>query len=194
MTAIETTLVGHPGVTEAAVIAEPMASGDHRLVAYAVPASAAPPAAGALRDFAAGRLPDYMVPSAFVTLEALPLTHTGKIDRRRLHDVRKVGPVLACALISPLETALAALWAEVLELDALGIHDPFVELGGNSLLAFAIAARIRTTWGVALSPQVLLEAPTVERMAQAVLEALADAANADTVAALLSRVEQPEKS
>jgi len=136
-----------------------------------------------------------MVPAAFVALEALPLTHTGKVDRRRLPVVRRVRPDLPHPLApprSPLEAALAALWAEVLELDAVGIRDAFVDLGGDSLQALQIANAIRATWGVALSPPALLEASTVERMAVAVLGALAESTSAEDLADLLARIDRPE--
>ncbi len=193
--AVEAALREHPAVKEAAVIVETGAAGRHRLVAYVVPTSTPAPTTGALRDFAASRLADYMVPAAFVALESLPLTHTGKVDRRELPGVRRVRPDLShppAPPRSPLETALASIWAEVLELDGVGIHDTFVELGGDSLQALQVADALRAIWRVTLSQRALLEASTVERMARAVLDALAESADAGSVAAQLSRMERPD--
>ena len=193
--AVEAVLREHPEVTEVAVIAETGASGSQRLVAYVVPARTPAPTTGGLRAFAAARLPEYMVPSAFVALDALPLTHTGKVDRRRLPGVRRVRPDRPhppAPPRSPLEAALAALWAEVLEFDAVGIHDVFVELGGHSLHALQIANAIRVAWGVALTPPDLLGASTVERMAAIVLVALAESSGVERPDDLLAGLERPE--
>jgi microcystin synthetase protein McyA len=116
-------------------------------------------------------LPEYMVPSAFVLLDALPLTGSGKIDRRALPPPDTARPDLEKEYVAPrtpTEQKLAALWAEVLGIDRVGIHDGFLELGGHSLLATQIVSRIRDAYGVELSVPSLFEAPTVAELAERV--------------------------
>ena len=190
--AVEAALLAHPEVKEVAVVAQAHRAGSQRLVAYLVPAPGAAPGAEALREFAAARLAEYMVPSAFVVLDALPRTHTGKVNRQRLPPVARVRADLARPFApprSPLEAGLAALWADVLDLDAVGVHDPFVELGGDSLLALRLVNDIHATWRVSLPQAALLKASTVEAMAQVILESLVDREAPETMAAFLSRVE-----
>ncbi|MBB4222732.1 non-ribosomal peptide synthetase [Variovorax guangxiensis] len=138
---IESVLLRHPQVTQAAVIAREDVPGEKRLVAYVVASSDPQPAE--LRAHMAQSLPDYMVPSAFVHLPFLPLTQSGKLDRRALPAP---GQQAASAYAEPrtaTETQLAALWAETLHLERVGIHDNFFELGGHSLMAIQLGMRIR---------------------------------------------------
>ncbi len=169
---IEAELVAHPGVREVTVLARADGFGDPRLVAYVVPAD---PGAKApdLRGYLAATLPDYMVPSAFVWLDALPLTPNGKIDRQALAAI-EVAPVPAEAYLAPrtmVEESLAGIWAELLGLDRVGIQDPFLHLGGHSLLAIQVLSRVRNLFGVELSVQTFLDARTIEGLARAIVRA-----------------------
>src|SRR5262249_30561341 len=152
----------HPGVREAVVVARQDAPGDKRLVAYVVPRDAAPVAAD-LRAFLRERLPEHMVPSAFVTLEALPLTENGKIDRRALPAPGAAGAAEHAYVEprGPIEEVLAGIFAEVLRVPQVGAHDGFFELGGHSLSAVQAMTRVRATLGVDLPLRALFEASTV---------------------------------
>ncbi|WP_163998551.1 non-ribosomal peptide synthase/polyketide synthase [Pyxidicoccus caerfyrddinensis] len=168
---VEAALLAHPAVREAIAVVREDVPGDKRLVAYVVsPSPDQPLSAAALRDFLQQRLPEFMLPSAFVALEALPLTGNGKVDRKAL-------PVPDGALASSFEyiaprneteQRLAALWCEVLRVERVGLHDSFFELGGHSLLATRIVSRLRAVFGVELPLRTLFEAPTLEALARAV--------------------------
>jgi acyl carrier protein len=124
-----------------------------------------------LRHHLKARLPQYMVPSAFVLVEKMPLTANGKIDRRALAAIAVApAPVTAAPGEAQTQTekALAALWAELLELDRVGVDDDFFDLGGHSLLAIRAVARVRDKFGVNLSLRNLLEAPTVAGLARVI--------------------------
>lgn len=159
---IEAALLAHRQVAAAAVVLQEHAPGDARLVAYLVPAAGYEESA--LRDALARRLPDSMLPSSFITLAALPLLPNGKLDRAALPiAVRETsrGP----AGRTPLEIALTPLFAEVLRLDGVGIHDDFFTSGGHSLLAGHLANRIRAVLKIDASVSDVFRAPTVERLA-----------------------------
>ena len=163
---VELALLELPGIREAVVTAGVGRAGEQELIAYVVPAGE-PPTPGALRIQLAARLPDYMLPAAFVALPDLPLTDTGKVDVRALPAPGRgrslPGPAAAPA--TPMQEALAAIWREVLDLDEVGVHDDFLALGGNSLLATQILARVQRAFGTSLPPSALLGAGTVTEMA-----------------------------
>jgi nonribosomal peptide synthetase DhbF len=161
---IEAALVRHPDVAQAAVIAREDAPGDKRLVAYVVPVAGHTIDGSALRSHLAASLPDYMVPSAIVSLPALPQTGSGKTHRRAL-PAPEPRPAFARAPRTRREELLCALFADVLGLARVGIDDNFFELGGHSLLATRLISRIRTL-GLELSIRNLFEAPTVEALAR----------------------------
>ena len=172
---IEAALDQHPGVREAVVVTREDVPGDKRLVAYVVLCETRPSAVE-LRASLKERLPEYMVPSAFVVLEALPLTANGKIDRRAL-PVPEAEAAATRAYVAPrgpVEETLAAVFAGVLRLPQgrVGAHDGFFELGGHSLLATQAIARIRTALGVELPLRALFEAPTPAELAPRVELAL----------------------
>ncbi|MDQ0937557.1 amino acid adenylation domain-containing protein [Streptomyces turgidiscabies] len=157
---IEAELVRHPSVAEAAVTVREDRPGDQRLVGYIVAAGAAPDT-GALRDHLRLRLPDFMVPTAFRTLGALPLTPNKKLDRKALPAPDYAAESVGRAPRSPREEILCTLFAEVLGAARIGIDDSFFGLGGHSLLASRLVSRIRTALGVELSVRQFFETPTI---------------------------------
>ncbi len=163
---IEAALSSHPAVRACVVTAREDTLGDRRLCAYAVLGEAV--TAAALREHLAATLPDYLVPAAFVTLEALPLTPSGKVDRKALpapSTSALPGDERAFAAPrTPAEELLAGIWAEVLRLDRVGVHDDFFALGGHSLIATRVIARLGSAFGVELPLRALFEAPTVARL------------------------------
>jgi amino acid adenylation domain-containing protein len=137
---IESALSQHPAIREAVVLAREDTPGDKRLVAYVVAPDAPADLAERLRAHIRTTLPEYMVPAAFVMLEALPLTPNGKVDRRALPAPEYTGATYV-APRTPTEEILAAIWAEVLKLERVGVNDNFFELGGNSILTFRVITK-----------------------------------------------------
>ena len=154
---VEAALTAHPAVRQAVVVAKA-----NRLVAYLVGKSTDP---AVLREHLASRLPDYMVPAAFVVLPELPLTPNGKLDREGLPDPDLGATVGSRAPRTPTEELLAGLFADVLGLARVGIDDRFFDLGGHSLLAMTLIARVRTVFEIELDIRILFEAPTVAALA-----------------------------
>ncbi len=176
---IEAVLAAHPGVAEALVAAREEAPGDRRLAAYWVPAaSGGPPPTGlALRDHLRRRLPDYMVPAAFVELPSLPRTPSGKPDRRGLPAPGRLLPeqsALYVAPSTPTEEAVARIWEEVLQLDRVGVEDRFFDLGGHSLLIPQVLYRLGAAFNLELPLQIVYSQPTVRELAVTVDEILLD--------------------
>jgi amino acid adenylation domain-containing protein len=164
---VEAALRAHPDVRQAVAVVREDAPGDRRIVAYLVPrggAEAAPPAAE-LRAWLGERLPGYMVPSALVALDALPLTGSGKTDRRALPAPGRAASREYVAPRGPLEERVAAVFAEVLGLPRVGVHDDFFDEGGHSLLATRAAARLQRELGVKVPVRVLFEWTTVAGVA-----------------------------
>ena len=168
---IEAALSSHAGVQTCAVVVRENVASEPQLVAYAVPADGRPPSPGALRRFLGERLPPQMVPSAVVLLGELPRTPHGKLDRRALPEPPRTSEVNEYPFDPPqtsVERSIAETWSEVLSLERVGRHDNFFALGGTSLQAIRIAARLRERLGVAVPLSTLLEAPTVEALARIV--------------------------
>ncbi|HKH46873.1 MAG TPA: amino acid adenylation domain-containing protein [Thermoanaerobaculia bacterium] len=170
---IEAALRGHPAVREAVVMVREDRQGSPLLVGYAVlnrtdrsDPTAPTDLQSALAAWLGGRLPDFMVPSAFVILEALPLTATGKVDRKALPDPEhRVDAAGSVPPADALEERLANLWREVLPVDRIGRHDSFFALGGHSLLATQVVTRVRETMGIDLPLRAMFQAPTLAQLA-----------------------------
>ena len=156
---IEAALLSHPDVSEAVVMLR-QDSGDKRLAAYWCGAATA----GELRAHLRELLPDYMVPSAFVSMEALPLNANGKIDRAAL-PVPAVATETEIAPRTPVEELIAGIWADLLGLEHCGVEENFFDLGGHSLLATQVISRVRKSFGVELPVRAAFEAPTVAGLA-----------------------------
>ncbi|HET6977262.1 MAG TPA: amino acid adenylation domain-containing protein [Pyrinomonadaceae bacterium] len=164
---IEAVLTTHDDVREVVVIAREDAPGDKRVVAYVVPERELK--TSELRNFVLERLPEHMCPSAFVILEAFPLTSNGKVNRRALpapdHAPNQQGENFV-APRTPVEDLLAGIWADVLSLRQVGIDDDFFELGGHSLLATQLMSRLREAFSIEIPLRQLFESPTIAELAQ----------------------------
>ncbi|GGS36128.1 non-ribosomal peptide synthetase [Actinokineospora fastidiosa] len=157
---IESAIGGHPAVGDVAVIVREDQPGDKRLVAYVVA-----PSADGLREHVSAVLPEHMVPSAFVLLDALPLTANGKLDRKAL-PAPEYSRTRTRTARTPAEELLCGMFAEVLGVPAVGVEDGFFDLGGHSLLATRLISRVRAAFGVELPIRALFEAPTPGALAQ----------------------------
>jgi amino acid adenylation domain-containing protein len=174
---VEAVLRRAPGTKGAAVVAWKDRPGDTRLVAYVVPAGqegdAGPVTVAGLRAYAAARLPGYLVPAAFVLIDALPLTVNGKLDRAALSPPQyQAADAEYLAPRSDLEQLVADIWIDVLGIQQAGVYDDFFLLGGNSLLAVKVAARIRAALKLEIPVRLLFENPVLEPLAAAVEELL----------------------
>ncbi len=168
---IEAILNEYPTIQECVVVAREQTSGDKRLVAYIVASTHAMTKSSDVYDHLKERLPEYMLPSAFVLLDALPLLPNGKLDRQALpesgeevirEDVEYVAPR------TPLEEQLAAIWTEVLALKQVGVYDNFFIIGGHSLLITQVLARVHAAFEVALPVRTLFKNPTIAGLAEAI--------------------------
>jgi amino acid adenylation domain-containing protein len=165
---IEAVLGQHPGVREAVVVAREDTAA---LVAYVVSNGTEAPATSELREFLKARQPDYMIPSSFVFLKSLPLTPSGKVDRRALPAPHQSRPELETPFVAPrssIEEKLAGIWAQLLGLERVGVDDNFFDLGGHSLLATQAVSRVRAGFGIELSLRSFFEAPTVAGIAEVI--------------------------
>ena len=170
---IEQALGRHPEIQACAVAVWEEKSGDKRLVGYVVPRDGSSPSVTRLRGFLKSTLPDYMVPSAFLFLGALPMTPNGKLDRRALPAPQKTRPALEDLFVAPrtpVEETVASIWRQVLGLDRIGVDDNFFELGGHSLLAVRLFSEIEKAFGRSLPLATLFQAPTVEGLAERLRE------------------------
>jgi len=165
---IESVLAQHPAVRQAVVVIREEKSGIKYLIAYVVLHQEHKTSVSILQSYISQRLPNYMLPSAFVLLDKLPLTPHGKIDRRALPAPEKTRPALQSNFIAartPLEEQICATWTQVLGIKQIGIHDNFFELGGHSLLAMQVLSQLRATFQVEAPMHRFLKAPTVAQLA-----------------------------
>ena len=163
---IENVLTSHPAVNEAAVLAREDRPGDKRLCAYLV-THPDKPSPDSLRSLLKTRVPDYMVPAAFVFLDKFPITPNGKLDRKALPAPASDAPAANRAFLdpaSPTETTLTTIWSKVLRLDHVSTNDNFFEIGGDSILSIQVIARAREA-GLFLTPRQLFEFPTIAALA-----------------------------
>ncbi|HEX6038739.1 amino acid adenylation domain-containing protein [Longimicrobium sp.] len=184
---VESELLRHPSVRAAAAAIREDVPGDPRLVAYVVGRDGAAPATSELRALLRERLPEYMVPGAFVALDALPLTGTGKVDRRALPAPDLQADADADAYVGPrnvVEDMLAEIWAEVLRRERIGVHENFFAIGGHSLLATQALVRIREAFEVDLPIRTFFAAPTIEGVAAAI-----EAAGSPVLARMMDEME-----
>jgi L-aminoadipate-semialdehyde dehydrogenase len=192
---IEAVLGQHASVRETVVLAHEDAPGDpsasartgKRLVAYVVSRQERAVTINELRDFLKERLPDYMVPSAFVLLDAMPLTPNGKVDRRALPAPADARPHLQASFVAartPMEETLTGIWTQLLGVERVGIHDSFFDLGGHSLLVAQLVSRLEETYRVEVPLRKLFENPTVAGLAVALEDALRESFPAGNEAGL----------
>jgi amino acid adenylation domain-containing protein len=164
---IEAALLKHSNVSEAVVAARDGAAGDKRLVAYVVARQKPAPAPSELQSLVAGQLPGYMVPTAFVKMDALPLTPNGKIDRKALPEPEKSAAISANQIApgTPMEKTIAKIWADVLRVEKVGLHDNFFDIGGHSLLLARVHAQLCEALQINLSIVKLFQHPTISSLA-----------------------------
>ena len=189
---IETALLQHEDVKEVTVVGREDQQGNTQLVAYFVPAGKHTPSVSQLRKLLNQKLPDYMIPSAFVALNALPLTPNGKIRRQGLPDLDGSRPNLDTPFVAPrnlIEEKLAGLWAEVLSLKEVGVHDHFFDLGGHSLTATRVVSRVIKQFQTEVPLQILFQSPTVADMAAVIAEHQAKKLGDNEIEAILAELE-----
>ncbi|MEA5617994.1 amino acid adenylation domain-containing protein [Cronbergia sp. UHCC 0137] len=190
---IEAVLNQHSDILNTVAIAREDIPGDKRLIAYIVPQLQATLTQSELRQFLKQKLPEYMIPSAFVILEKLPLTPNGKIDRRALPAPQQNLQELEETFVAPrneLEQKLAIIWEEILKIQPIGIKDNFFELGGHSLLATQVNSRIQKAFAIETPLKYLFEAPTIAQFSQLIQ---ADNSQLSAVFPLLKPIKRTEK-
>jgi acyl carrier protein len=168
---IEATLARYPNVEEAIVLVREDTPDNQLLVAYVVPELDPAPTTNELRLFLEQKLPQYMIPAAFVTLEGMPLTMSGKIDRRALPIPDMTRTDSEASYVAPrtsTEEMMANIWTQVLDIEQISVHDNFFELGGHSLLATQVISDVRDTFSIDLPMLDFFRAPTVAGLSQSV--------------------------
>jgi amino acid adenylation domain-containing protein/FkbH-like protein len=190
---IEMTLRSHPAIRECVVTVCGSGAGDKRLVAYFVPKKDVESTAGELRIFVKRTLPDYMVPSAFVAIQALPLSPNGKLDRKALPKPGNV-PGQTEGYQHPrdeVETRLARIWEEVLETRPVGIRDKFFDLGGHSLLAVRLVSRIEREFSRKVRVATIFQCPTIEGLAEVIRDEEKEARPKSSIVEIQAKGERP---
>ncbi len=189
---IEAVLRQHPSLRDVVVVARADGAADRRLVAYVVAEAGDRPTVSDLHRFLKDRLPEFMIPSAFVFLDALPQTPAGKIDRRALPAPEQFRPELEAKYVAPrtaTEQLLAEIVANTLGLERVGIYDNFFELGGHSMLAIQVISRVRETFHVDVPLRSLFESPTVAGLALAIARCQAEEESAEELDKMLAELE-----
>jgi len=184
---VERSLRDHASIKDVVVVASTNESGETRLVAYFTSSSQRTPTASELRSFLKEKLADYMIP-AFVRLDALPLTPSGKVDRKALPVWNNSRPVLDTPYLAP-RIQLTKIWAEVLGIDQVGIHDNFFDLGGHSLAVMRVITRVVKTFQLDLPIKALFESPTVADMAAIIAQNQRNNAAPEDLDRMLSELE-----
>jgi acyl carrier protein len=189
---IETVLRKHSDVRDALADVRNLESGTQQLVAYVVLKTGGEEQLLKLRGYLRERLPEYMVPGAFVKLEAMPLTANGKVDRRALPDpsLKLVNGSGFVAARSQTEQELAEVWGQLLQLESIGVHDNFFDLGGHSLMATQLVSRILNRFAVDLKLQDVFNAPTIEGLASRIDAALIEMSDDAAFDEALAMVQQ----
>jgi amino acid adenylation domain-containing protein len=192
MTAVETALHEIQSVKQAIVTTRKDAAGGDRLIAYVVPREIGGGSVDEWRSHLKARLPDYMVPSAFVILDRIPVNAGGKVDRRALPEPSEAHDVFAARFVAPrtaVEKVLARLWSDALKIDKPGVHDDFAELGGDSLQAAQIVGRIQELFRPVQPLVPLAQAATIEELARLIVDQEAVFGQSEKIAAIFLRVE-----
>jgi amino acid adenylation domain-containing protein len=190
---VEAAIRQFPGILETVVVAREDTPGDQRLIAYLVPAKPDSVNADELRDSLRKNLPEHMIPAAFVPLAELPLTPSGKMDRRALPAPSYQSAQPSQAQAEPrtqTEKTMATIWAEVLQLSKIGIHDNFFQLGGHSLLAVRLFAQISRTFGKTISLNTLFQTPTIAELSR-LIDSKADTVPKNRLIAIQSQGSKP---
>lgn len=189
---IEIALLALEAVQECTVLLQEEPSGEKRLVAYILPKQGQKIDSYELRSQLQQQLPEYMLPSVWTTVEEIPLTANGKVDRAKLPTPEWTTTSTARPYVAPrnaYEESLAAIWATVLAVKQVGIHDSFFDIGGHSLLAIQLISHIRATFQMEIPLRTLFDAPTVAAMASTLMQKELELADQETLAQLLSELE-----
>jgi amino acid adenylation domain-containing protein len=192
---VEALLEERPEISAAVAVVREDSPGDRRLTAYFVPARGASVEVEHLRRLCKARLPPFMAPSAFVSLDAFPLTANGKIDRRSLPAPDGSRPALGGSYVepqTPVEQTLVSIWSEILGVGRIGLDDDFFDLGGHSLLAVKMLAKAQESFDLRLPLHLVFERSTVRELAAGIAAGLLDAADEDEISSLLAEVETVE--
>jgi amino acid adenylation domain-containing protein len=188
---IEAALSRHAGVRESIVVVRE--DDREQLTAYVIPNPGFTVTSGALQAHLEDKLPRYMIPSAFVALEALPVTSNGKVDRKRLPHLSSQPPNLGKEFVAPrnsTESTIAEICSQILKVDRVGAFDSFFELGGHSLLAIHLISQLRSTFQIHIPLATLYKSPTVAEMAVAIAQITASQADPDALAEIIVQVEK----
>ena len=187
---VEAMLCRHSGVGTAVVVGRPSAEDEVELVAYVVSANDRSVSVDQLHAFLARSLPDYMIPAAIVTLETMPLTISGKINRQALPAPERAGKTVQhVAARTPFETALVEIWSELLRVDKISVRDDFFAIGGHSLVAMRLVSEIREKLDVEVPLRTIFERRTIEQLALYIAELQAEATAPEEIEKLLSELE-----
>ena len=188
---IEAVLSEHGAVKETAVLAKLDPSGNKRLIAYVVTQPGQTADSLTLRNFLKDRLPEYMVPSLVMLLDEMPLTPSGKINRRGLPEPDESARVVMQEFVAPrtaVEAIVAKVWCEILGVEKIGVNDNFFDLGGHSLLATQVISRLKTSFKTNLPLRSLFESPTVAELAAEIVALEAQPGQAEKIAGVLQKL------
>lgn len=188
---IEAVLSEHGAVRETAVLAKPDTSGNKRLIAYVVTQPNQTADALTLRAFLKDRLPEYMVPALVMLLDEMPLTPSGKINRRALPEPDESTRAIVQEFVAPrtaVEAVVAKVWSEILSVERVGVNDNFFDLGGHSLLATQVISRLKSSFKVNLPLRTLFESPTVAELSAAIVALEVQPGQAEKIAGVLQKL------